>query len=74
VRKSIDIVYIEASFRPYSRGIGGGFTMAQETLEQQLYAARIEIARLQEVIRKMKLAAKKTGGPSTSVPGAHRGY
>jgi hypothetical protein len=30
--------------------------MAQ-TVEQQLYAAQVEIARLQEIIRKMKAAA-----------------
>jgi hypothetical protein len=47
--------------------------MAQETLEQKLQAAYAEIARLQEVIKKMKRAAKGDGFKPL-YPGQSRGY
>jgi hypothetical protein len=46
--------------------------MAQETLEQKLQAAYAEIARLQEVIKKMKRA--KAGEFKPLYPGQSRGY
>jgi len=47
--------------------------MAQMTVEQQLYAAQVEIARLQEIIRKLKKAAKGDGFKPL-YPGQRRGY
>ncbi len=46
------------------------------TLAEQLRLAKIEIARLKEVIRKLEKGARKSGSGSSSdaFPGAHRGY
>jgi hypothetical protein len=44
-----------------------------QTLEQQLYAAQVEIARLNAVIKKMKQAAKGDGFKPL-FPGQRKGY